>query len=76
MHLARRNKDKSARLDRIAFIISDECAGSRLDPGHMIKIVAMRDVAKRDALGQFLQRNTESIIYLSSAAGQAEQWNL
>ena len=76
MHLAWRYKDKSARLDGIAFIIPDKCAGSRFDPGYMIKIVSMRDVAERDTLGQFLEGNTEAIVDLSAATGQAEQGNL
>jgi hypothetical protein len=76
MHLGWRYKDQAARLDEIAFIILYECAGSRLDPGYMIKIVSMRDVAERDTLGQFLKRNTEAIVHLSAAAGQAKQRNL
>jgi hypothetical protein len=42
----------------------------------MIKIVPMRDVAERDTLGQFLERNTQAIVDLSAATGQAEQWDL
>jgi hypothetical protein len=42
----------------------------------MIKIVSMRDMTEWDALGQFLQRNTEAIVDLSAATGQAEQGDL
>jgi len=76
MHLAWWYKDEAARLDGIAFVISYECAGSRLDPGYMIKIVSMRDMTERDPLGQFLKRNTETIVHLSAATGQAEQGDL
>jgi hypothetical protein len=76
MHLAWRHKDEATRLDGITLIVLYECAGSSLDPGYMIKIVPMRDVAERDTLGQFLERNTQAIVDLSAAASQAEQWDL
>jgi hypothetical protein len=76
MHLTWRYKDEAPRLDGIAFIIPYECAGSRLDPSHMIEIVSMRDMTERDPLGQFLKRNTEAIVYLSAATGQSEQGDL
>ena len=76
MHLARWDKDQTACLDRVALIILDEGPGSRLDPGHMIKIVPMRDMPERHALHQFLERNTEAIVNLSAAAGQAKQRDL
>ena len=76
MNLAWRHKDEATRLDGIAFVITYEHAGSRLDPGYMIKIVSMRDMTERDPLGQSLKRNTETIVDLSAATGQAEQGDL